>query len=106
MCIYLTSFKYELIFPGEYVENQCFDGPAQCEPCELNYPSCVGKLDGSNEYPGRVGSQYYIVCYRERTVAIVTCTLGFYNHNTRSCEVIEESSTPGPPVPPAAGTPA
>ncbi|KAL5005503.1 hypothetical protein ScPMuIL_018959 [Solemya velum] len=98
--------RYEPKAPCEYVENQCFDGPAQCEPCELNYPSCVGKLDGSNEYPGRVGSQYYIVCYRERTVAIVTCTLGFYNHNTRSCEVIEESSTPGPPVPPAAGTPA
>ncbi|KAK3589928.1 hypothetical protein CHS0354_034946 [Potamilus streckersoni] len=70
--------------PCEYVENQCFDGPT-CTPCEKSYPSCVGKADGSNVFPGREGTEYYIVCYSERTVAVVTCTLGMYDHTSRSC---------------------
>jgi len=66
------------------VENQCFN--ATCGVCEVNYPSCVNKQDGSNIFPGRQGTEYYIVCYKSRTVAIVTCTTGIYNHQTRSCE--------------------
>ena len=78
---------------GEYVENQCFN--ATCAPCEENYPSCVAKPDGSNNFPGRVGSEYYIVCYRDRTVAIVTCTTGYYNHKTRSCEALATEARSG-----------
>lgn len=89
-CKLFTEIKCEKRFepraPCEYVENQCFN--ATCEPCEQNYPSCIGKKDGSNIFPGRSGTEYYIVCYKNRTVAIVTCTTGFYNHGTRSCEAI------------------
>jgi len=78
------------LFPGEYVENQCFN--TTCQPCEENYPSCVAKQDGSNNFPGREGTEYYIVCYKDRTVAIVTCTTGYYNHATRSCEAINPNT--------------
>lgn len=53
--------------------------------CEEQYPSCKGKQDGSNIFPGKEGSEFYTVCYKERTVAIVTCTIGVYSHNDRSC---------------------
>ncbi|XP_071165551.1 uncharacterized protein [Mytilus edulis] len=69
--------------PCEYVENQCFN--STCEPCETRFPSCVGKVDGSNEFPGRENTEFYIVCYRERTVAIVSCTIGTYSHADRAC---------------------
>ena len=90
-CVFLEEIlcpvSFSFLVAGEYVENQCFN--RTCDPCEDNYPSCVGKPDGSNNFPGRVGSEYYIVCYRDRTVAIVTCTTGYYNHKTRSCEALK-----------------
>ncbi|XP_061184903.1 uncharacterized protein LOC133192909 isoform X1 [Saccostrea echinata] len=69
--------------PCEYVENQCFG--ANCERCESKFPSCVGKEDGSNIFPGRENTGYYIVCYRQRTVAIVSCNQGIYSHSERAC---------------------
>ncbi|WAR27974.1 hypothetical protein MAR_013678 [Mya arenaria] len=82
--------RYEPKAPCEYVENQCFN--ATCAPCLENYPTCVDKQDGSNHFPGREGTEYYIVCYKHRTVAIVTCTTGFYNHASRSCEVVNPNT--------------
>lgn len=89
--------RYEPKAPCEYVENQCFN--ATCKPCSENYPSCVGLQDGSNTFPGREGTEYYIVCYKDRTVAIVTCTSDpvrnvytYYNHATRSCEAVDPNT--------------
>lgn len=69
--------------PCEYVENQCFG--ANCEPCESKFPSCIGKPDGSNVFPAKENTGYYIVCYRQRTVAIVSCNQGVYSHSERAC---------------------
>lgn len=69
--------------PCEYVENQCFG--TNCEPCESKFPSCIGKPDGSNVFPAKENTGYYIVCYRQRTVAIVSCNQGVYSHSERAC---------------------
>jgi hypothetical protein len=87
----LFYFMMHLLITGEYVENQCFN--SSCEPCETRFPSCVGKVDGSNEFPGRENTEYYIVCYRERTVAIVSCTIGIYSHADRVCVGEVKNST-------------
>lgn len=87
----LFYFMMHLLITGEYVENQCFN--SSCEPCETRFPSCVSKVDGSNEFPGRENTEYYIVCYRERTVAIVSCTIGIYSHADRACVGEVKNST-------------
>ena len=80
-----------MFFSGEYVENQCYNATS-CAKCEENYPSCVGKTDGSNNFPGREGTEYYIVCYQSRTVAIVTCTTGYYSHGSKTCEAVNPNT--------------
>ncbi|KAK3095139.1 hypothetical protein FSP39_010723 [Pinctada imbricata] len=90
--------RYTPMTPCEYVENQCFN--SSCEPCESKYPNCIGQEDGSNVFPGREGSEFYVVCYKQRTVAIVSCTVGVYSHTDRAC-VGEMQVTPA-----SANTPA
>ncbi|XP_069104084.1 LOW QUALITY PROTEIN: uncharacterized protein [Argopecten irradians] len=81
--------RYEPRAPCEYIQNQCFG--AGCEPCEDRFPSCIGKDDGSNVFPGKELTRLYTVCYSNRTVAIVRCAVGVYNHTEKAC--VQESVT-------------
>uniref|UniRef100_A0A8W8J0X8 Chitin-binding type-2 domain-containing protein n=1 Tax=Magallana gigas TaxID=29159 RepID=A0A8W8J0X8_MAGGI len=82
-CTYPKLFASPTVHDGEYVENQCF--VTNCEPCESKFPSCIGKPDGSNVFPAKENTGYYIVCYRQRTVAIVSCNQRVYSHSERAC---------------------
>ena len=56
---------------GDYELNQCA-GP-HCKPCLDRYPSCLGKPNGLNPYPGRELTGYYIVCEDGRYIETGIC---------------------------------
>ena len=51
--------------------NKCL-GP-HCKPCLDRYPSCSGKPDGLNPFPGRELTGYYIVCEKDRYTETGIC---------------------------------
>ncbi|CAL1546271.1 unnamed protein product [Lymnaea stagnalis] len=73
--------RREPIQPCDYVVGHCVD--AGCIPCVA---SCLGLRDGSNAYPGRVLTAFYLVCQRERTIDIRTCADGsLFDPQMRTC---------------------
>ena len=60
-----------VLFAGDYDLNKCL-GP-HCKPCLDRYPSCSGKPDGLNPFPGRELTGYYIVCENDRYTETGIC---------------------------------
>lgn len=80
----ISDILYFDFFTGEYVQNMCFGD--SCEPCEENFPSCVGKENGTIEYSkDEDGSTKYIACFKERTVGQMTCKSGTFDRKTKKC---------------------
>ncbi|KAH9514773.1 hypothetical protein Btru_023610 [Bulinus truncatus] len=81
--------RRETIQPCDYVVGHCVD--AGCIPCVA---SCLGLRDGSNAYPGRVLTGFYLVCQRERTIDIRTCAEGsIFDPQMRTCLMEISSQT-------------
>ncbi|XP_055868910.1 uncharacterized protein LOC106072196 isoform X2 [Biomphalaria glabrata] len=81
--------RRETIQPCDYVVGHCVD--AGCIPCVA---SCLGLRDGSNAYPGRVLTSFYLVCQRERTIDIRTCAEGsIFDPQMRTCLMEISSQT-------------
>ncbi|VDI54945.1 Hypothetical predicted protein, partial [Mytilus galloprovincialis] len=72
--------------PCEYQKNICSRTDLTCVPCPDRLPSCVGKPDGSNSFPGKLWSHDYITCLRNRTVTVTQCPQGqFFNPDSKQC---------------------
>lgn len=56
---------------GDYSLTQCV-GP-DCPPCDSQQQGCEGQPDGPTAYPGRLLTEYYLVCARNKTTSIKTC---------------------------------
>lgn len=77
---------------GQYLKNQCSIGDSSCLPCPSRLPSCLTLPDGANAYPGRKQSPNYIVCDRNRTLAVKTCPTGYFDKASRTC--LQPGTTP------------
>lgn len=77
------AFHFPLL--GDYLQNHCERNSADCVPCEDRLPSCINLPDNNNPYPGKLDSEYYIKCYRNRTVSVEACQVSKYNPATREC---------------------
>lgn len=86
------SLSFCLVLPGDYLQNHCEQNSANCVPCEDRLPSCINLPDNNNPYPGKLDSEYYIKCYRNRTVSVEACQVSKYNPATRQCS---ENVSPG-----------
>ncbi|CAG2188205.1 unnamed protein product [Mytilus edulis] len=70
---------------GSYEKNLCLDPYEKCTPCPERLPSCVGLPDGDNVFAGKIWSQHYVVCYKNRTKTIKQCSSGFFDPQNRKC---------------------
>lgn len=87
-----TCLSFWFVSPGDYLQNHCELNSANCVPCEDRLPSCINLPDNNNPYPGKLDSEYYIKCYRNRTVSVEACQVSKYNPVTRQCS---ENFSPG-----------
>ncbi|XP_071175832.1 uncharacterized protein [Mytilus edulis] len=71
--------------PCSYEKNLCLDPYEKCTPCPERLPSCVGLPDGDNVFAGKIWSQHYVVCYKNRTKTIKQCSSGFFDPQNRKC---------------------
>lgn len=86
------SLSFCLVLPGDYLQSHCELNSANCVPGEDRLPSCINLPDNNNPYPGKLDSEYYIKCYRNRTVSVEACQVSKYNPATRQCS---ENVSPG-----------
>ena len=65
------------IYTGEYQQNLCakLQTPG-CVPCPDRLPSCVGKPDGDQPFPGKEWTESLIHCYKNRTLGVDKCPAG------------------------------
>ena len=63
---------------GEYKQNLC--NGTGCQPCPKRLPSCVGKPDGDQPFPGKLWMEDYVTCYKNRTLPVKKCPKGQYFH--------------------------
>ncbi|XP_059153143.1 uncharacterized protein LOC131938927 [Physella acuta] len=81
--------------PCEYLKNHCVG--TYCNPCPVNYPSCVGLSDGIYAHPLKQWSPYYIRCTFQRT-EVLQCDVhpsgsrGFFSPLKKECVSIWEVS--------------
>ncbi|XP_069100906.1 uncharacterized protein [Argopecten irradians] len=66
--------RFEPKDPCDYKANQC-EGP-NCVPCSARHPSCSGRPDGLNVWPGREQTPYFVVCRGERVIYQGLCPQG------------------------------
>ncbi|XP_069142701.1 uncharacterized protein [Argopecten irradians] len=66
--------RFEPKDPCDYTANQC-EGP-NCVPCSARHPSCSGRPDGLNVWPGREQTPYFVVCRGERVIYQGLCPHG------------------------------
>ena len=76
---------------GQYLQNQCPAGDDGCLPCPTRLPSCLTLPDGANPFPNPVKSSGYFICDQNRTIAIKTCPVGYFDAASRQC--VELSTT-------------
>ena len=77
---------YFLHFTGDYLGNQCAAQPGTpCIPCRERLPSCVGRPNGRNYFPGRELTENYIQCLDNRTLRVGSCAEGYYDPGRGSC---------------------
>ncbi|XP_033744423.1 uncharacterized protein LOC117330327 [Pecten maximus] len=78
LCAYHDSVKcgdrIEPKDPCDYTTNQC-QGP-NCVPCSARHPSCSGRPDGLNVWPGREQTPYFVACRGERVIYQGLCPQG------------------------------
>lgn len=73
---------------GEYVQNQCNGTGPSCN-CPKRLPSCIGKPDGNQEFPGKRGEPDYITCLKNRTMKITKCEVGkYFDPRSKICKQI------------------
>lgn len=72
-------------FLGEYDQNLCPDNDHGCSPCLSRLPSCVGKSDGEQAFPGRLWTPWFIECYKNRTIQVGNCGRGIFDPNLGDC---------------------
>ena len=73
---------------GEYVQNQCNGTDPSCN-CPKRLPSCIGKPDGNQEFPGKRAEPDYITCFKNRTMKITKCEPGkFFDPRSKICKQI------------------
>lgn len=70
---------------GEYEQNLCKPGDTKCIPCSSRLPSCVGLPDGVNYFPGKLWTDSFIRCYRNRTVSVEKCSEGYFHPRKHLC---------------------
>lgn len=70
---------------GQYLQNQCPAGDDGCLPCPTRLPSCLTLPDGANPFPNPDKSSGYFICDQNRTIAIKTCSVGFFDTTSRQC---------------------
>lgn len=80
-----TNVLFLFSSPGSYEKNLCLDPYEKCTPCPERLPSCVGLPDGDNVFAGKIWSQHYVVCYKNRTKTIKQCSSGFFDPQNRKC---------------------
>lgn len=85
ICFWLLS--------GEYLQNRCPPNVKDCAPCEQRLPRCIGLPDGNNAFPGRPFSEYYIKCFRNRTVSVEACQVSLYDQTLRTCSPTIDQGT-------------
>ncbi|XP_071082419.1 uncharacterized protein [Haliotis cracherodii] len=61
----------ETINACDYRQNWC--PVSHCSPCGTRLPSCQGRPDGPNPFPGREWSPWYIECRQGRTITTTQC---------------------------------
>lgn len=84
------SYKLHLVttldlFSGDSLQNQCRPGDLACVPCAERLPSCVGRENGNNTFPGRDMSDTFVICWEGRTVSVETCPEGYFDPKQRKC---------------------
>nr|XP_022322146.1 uncharacterized protein LOC111123822 isoform X3 [Crassostrea virginica] len=77
--------RYEPQAPCEYDQNLCPDNDHGCSPCLSRLPSCVGKSDGEQAFPGRLWTPWFIECYKNRTIQVGNCGRGIFDPNLGDC---------------------
>lgn len=78
--IFLSSFS-----SGEYATNQCKFGDSSCVPCQDKLPSCKGLPDGINPVPGKLWTDLYIQCLKNRTLVVEHCKVGIFDPTVKKC---------------------
>lgn len=81
-------FKYFLSISyvsGEYEQNLCKPNDVNCIPCNSRLPSCVGLPDGVNYYPGKLWTDSYVKCFRNRTISVEKCPSGYFHPRKHLC---------------------
>ncbi|KAJ8316010.1 hypothetical protein KUTeg_006024 [Tegillarca granosa] len=85
-CVYPDLWSKSLNRCSEYDQNLCLPTNTSCVKCQKRLPSCIGKLDRKNGFPGKLWTRSYIECFRNRTMNISNCTVGeFFNPRLKVC---------------------
>ncbi|KAL4228860.1 hypothetical protein ACF0H5_011900 [Mactra antiquata] len=79
--------RREPMAPCQYDANLCtgINGTG-CTPCPDRLPSCVTQSDGDQVFPNKLWSEFFIHCYKNRTLGVDKCPSGaVFDPNTRKC---------------------
>ena len=74
-----------VIFTGQYEQNLCDVRNTSCIKCPHRLPSCIGKPSGKQAFPGRLWKPDYILCYKDRTLRIEKCPVGYFHPALQKC---------------------
>ena len=95
LCIFGSVILTSLL-AGDYLQNHCSINSTDCMACEDRLPGCINLPDGHNPFPGRAVSEYYVKCFRNRTVSVEACQVSLYDQKTRECSSMIDGSKTSP----------
>ncbi|CAG2185606.1 unnamed protein product [Mytilus edulis] len=75
---YLKECKYPDLFSTVNTTRTNATGLTPTCNCPKRLPSCIGKTDGDQMFPGKRGDPAYITCFKNRTMNIAKCKPGYF----------------------------
>ena len=85
---YATLFHLVVNFlcTGQYDQNVCDGNDVSCLSCYVRLPSCIGLKDGAHPFPTRLWKPDYITCYKNRTMSLDKCKIGYFHPIENACK--------------------